>query len=119
MASLTYKKGNIYSYRYCINISGSLTGSLITSLLVFKFGHHFREIFVLAWILTIITYYNLKTKIKYKDKEYNPIKKPSEWRISHIKHLPKEYREFLTLVALMILNRFSDGFITLKAKSIL
>ncbi len=118
-ASLTDKKGYIYSYRYCINISGSLTGSLITSLLVFKFGHHFREIFVLACIPTIIAYYILKTKVKYKDKAYTPIVKRSEWRISHIKYLPKEYWEFLALVSLMMLNRFSEGFITLKAKAIL
>lgn len=118
-ASLTDKKGYIYSYRYSINISGSLTGSLVTSLLVLQFGHQFRMIFVLACIPTLIAYYILKTKIKYTDKEYTPISRRSEWRISHIKYLPREYWGFLVLVALMMLNRFSEGFITLKAKSIL
>ena len=101
-ASLTGKKGYIYSYRYSINISGSLTGSLVTSLLVFQFGHQFRTIFVLACIPTLIAYYILKTKIKYTDKEYIPISRRSEWRISHIKYLPKEYWEFIILVALMM-----------------
>ena len=118
-ASLTSKKGYIYSYRYSINIAGSFTGSLITSLLVLQFGHQFRTIFVLACIPTIIAYYILRTKIQYTDKEYIPIIRRSEWRISHVKHLPREYWEFLILVSLMMLNRFSEGFITLKAKSIL
>ena len=118
-ASLTDKKGYVYSYRYCSNISGSLTGSLITSLLVFKFGHQFREIFGLACIPTIIAFYILKTKVKYKDKEYKPIIKHADWSISKIKYLPREYWEFLALVSLIMLNRFSEGFITLKAKSIL
>lgn len=118
-ASLTGKKGYIYSYRYSINIAGSFTGSLITSLLVLQFGNQFRTIFLLACIPTIISYYILRTKIQYTDKEYTPIIKRSEWRISHVRYLPREYWEFLILVALMMLNRFSEGFITLKAKSIL
>ena len=118
-ASLTNKKGYIYCYRYSINIAGSFSGSIITALLVHQFGHSFRTIFTLACIPTVIAYYILRTKIQYKDKNYTPITKRSEWRISHIKFLPKEYWEFLILVALMMLNRFSEGFITLKAKSIL
>ncbi len=118
-ASLTNKKGYIYSYRYSINIAGSFTGSLLTSLLVLQFGHQFRIIFVLACIPTIIAYYILRNKITYKDENYTPIIKRSNWRVSHIRYLPKEYWEFLILVALMMLNRFSEGFITLKAKSIL
>ena len=118
-ASLTNKKGYIYSYRYSINIAGSFTGSLLTSLLVFQFGHQFRVILILACIPTLIAYYILRNKITYKDKEYTPLIKRPDWRISYIRHLPKEYWEFLMLVALMMLNRFSEGFITLKAKSIL
>ena len=118
-ASLTSKKGYTYCYRYSINIAGSFSGSIITAILVHQFGHSFRTIFALACIPTVIAYYILKTKIQYKDRDYNPIIKRSEWRISHIKFLPKEYWEFLILVALMMLNRFSEGFITLKAKSIL
>ena len=118
-ASLINKKGYIYSYRYAINISGSLTGSLLTSLLVFRFGHQFRLIFILACIPTMISYYILKTKVKYKDKEYTPIVKRPDWRISYIKYLPVEYWRLLILVALIMLNRFSEGFISLKAKSLL
>ncbi len=118
-ASLTDKKGYIYAYRYSINIAGSFTGSLLTALLVFQFGHQFRSIFILACIPTMIAYYILKTKVKYKDKNYTPIIKRSEWRTGHIKYLPREYWEFLVLVSLIMLNRFSEGFITLKAKSIL
>ena len=118
-AELTSRKGFIYSYKYTINVLGSLVGSVITSLLVCHFGHQFRVIFILACIPTIIALYILYKKVKYQDEPYKAIRKEPEWNIKHIKYLSSEYWHFLILVSLIMLNRFSEGFITLKAKAVL
>lgn len=116
-AELTEKKGYIYSLRYAINVFGSFTGSILTSQLVLKFGHEFRLIFILACIPTIISLYILVKKVKYKDKIQ--IKRQHIWKLSYIKHFSKEYWQALVLITLVMLNRFSEGFITLRANDII
>lgn len=118
-AQLTGKKGSAYSLRYTINMSGTLTGSLITSILIEQFNKNFRLIFTLACIPTIVAFYILYKKVKYRDEPYKNIQTRPNWKLSYIKFLPKEYWKFLILVILIMLNRFSEGFITLKARSVL
>lgn len=118
-AELTGKKGSIYSLRYTINMSGTLIGSLTTALLVEQFNKNFRVIFVLACIPTIIAFCILHKKVKYRDEPYQRIQTRARWKLSYIKFLPQEYWKFLILVTLIMLNRFSEGFITLKARSVL
>ena len=121
-AELSNKMGTAYSLRYTINMLGTLIGSLFTAVLVDQFDKQFHVIFTLACIPTIIALYILQTKVKhhYKNSEKRISKKiRPEWKLSYVKYLPKEYWRFLILVILIMFNRFSEGFITLKARSIL
>ena len=118
-AELTGKKGTIYSLRYTINMTGTLTGSLVTAVLINQFKGEFKLIFILACIPTIIALYILRKKVKYRDEPQKKIQTRPEWKLSYIKFLPKEYWQFLILVVFIMLNRFSEGFITLKARSVL
>ncbi len=118
-AQLTGQKGAMYSLRYTINMSGTLTGSLVTSVLIDQFNKNFRVIFILACIPTIVAFYILHKKVKYRDEPHKKIQTRPDWKLSYIKFLPKEYWRFIILVILIMLNRFSEGFITLKARSVL
>lgn len=119
LATLTNKKGFVYSYKYTFNIIGSCTGSAITYCLLSHFGRNFRFIFILACLPTLIAWYILRTKINYNQSTMITTKKSPDWHLSYVKYFPKQYWRFLILVSLLMLNRFSEGFITLKANSIL
>lgn len=121
-AELSNKMGTAYSLRYTINMLGTLIGSLFTAVLVDQFNKQFHVIFTLACIPTIVALYILQTKVKhhYKNSEKRVSKKVRpEWKLSYVKCLPKEYWRFLVLVILIMFNRFSEGFITLKARAVL
>ncbi len=118
-SEITDKKGAVYSLRYTTNMTGTLTGSLITAVLINQFKGQFRVVFILACIPTIVAFYILRKKVEYRDKPQKKVQTRPAWKLSYIKFLPKEYWKFLGLVVFIMLNRFSEGFITLKARSVL
>ena len=118
-AEVSTKKGFAYSLRYMMNISGSLTGSVITSYIVMCFGKNFRLIFFLACIPTLIALYILKHKVKYNEEKSKELKERHKWSIKDVRLMPKEYWNFLIIVTILMFNRFSEGFITLRAKEVL
>ncbi|MDR3224609.1 MAG: MFS transporter [Holosporales bacterium] len=119
LAEISPKKGVAYSLRYMMNLSGFLIGSFVTSLIVYFIGQNFRLIFSFAVIPTLVAFYILNTKIKYSDEIDGPVRSKNIWQIKDIALLPKEYWKFLIVVTLLMFNRFSEGFITLKAKAML
>lgn len=119
LAEISEKKGFAYSLRYTINISGFLLGSIITSTIVAVIGKNFRLIFSLAILPTAIALYILKTKIKYDDEKQYKRKEKQKWNIRDIKDMPKAYWKFIIFISLLMFNRFSEGFITLRAKEVI
>jgi MFS family permease len=118
-AEIAQKKGFAYSFRYMMNLCGFLTGSVITSTLVRLYGQNFRLIFAFAVIPALIALYILKVKIKYKDEKPYEAKAKQKWKIKDIASMPKEYWHFIILATILMFNRFSEGFITLRAKEVL
>lgn len=119
LAELATKKGFAYSFRYMMNLSGFLTGSIITSTIVATLGKNFRLIFALAVLPALITVYILKTKIKYNDERLYKQTEKQKWNIKDISLMPRSYWQFIIVITLLMLNRFSEGFITLRAKEVL
>jgi MFS family permease len=105
--------------KYMMNVLGSLTGSVITSCLVFMFGNCFRLVFVLAVIPTFAAFYILKYKLSYEHDREMRIKENKRWNIGDVKNLPIEYWHFVAIIAILMFGRFSEGFITLKAKDVM
>jgi len=118
LAENSDKKGLAYSFRYTTNISGFLFGSIVTSGIVAMIGKNFRLIFSLAIIPATIAFFILKTKIKYEDTKKYELKEKQKWNIRDIKNMPQAYWKFIILVSLLMFNRFSEGFITLRAKEV-
>ncbi|MDR0744846.1 MAG: MFS transporter [Holosporales bacterium] len=121
LAEISTAKGFAYSVRYTMNISGNLTGSVLTSLIVKLLGCNFRLIFTLAIIPTIIALYiyNNKIKINYKEEKNNKLSQKHKWNIKDISKLPKSYWSFIIMVSILMFARFSEGFLTLRAKEVL
>ena len=119
LAELATKKGFAYSFRYVMNLSGFLTGSIITSAIVTTLGKNFRLIFALAVVPALITVYILKTKIKYNDETLYKQMDKQKWSIKDVSLMPKAYWQFIIVITILMFNRFSEGFITLRAKEVL
>ena len=119
LAEISEKKGFAYSLRYTTNISGFLFGSIVTSGIVAMIGKNFRLIFSLAIIPAVIALFILRTKIKYEDTKKYELKEKQKWNIRDIKNMPKAYWKFIILISLLMFNRFSEGFITLRAKEVI
>ena len=119
LAEISEKKGFAYSLRYTTNISGFLFGSIVTSGIVAMIGKNFRLIFSLAIIPAVIALFILRTKIKYEDTKKYELKEKQKWNIRDVKNMPKAYWKFIILISLLMFNRFSEGFITLRAKEVI
>ncbi len=119
LAEISEKKGFAYSLRYTSNISGFLSGSIITSTIVAMLGKNFRLIFSLAVLPAVIAIYILRTKIKYDDTKKYELKEKQKWSVKDIKNMPHAYWKFIILISFLMFNRFSEGFITLRAKDVI
>ncbi len=119
LAEISEKKGFAYSLRYTTNISGFLLGSIITSTIVTLIGKNFRLIFSLAILPAVVALCILKTKIKYDDTKKYELDDKRKWRVKDITNMPKAYWNFIIFISLLMFNRFSEGFITLRAKEVI
>lgn len=119
LAEISEKKGFAYSLRYTFNISGFLFGSIITSTIISIIGKNFRLIFSLAILPAFFALYILRNKIRYDDNEEYKIKDKQRWNIRDIRNMPKAYWKFIIFISFLMFNRFSEGFITLRAKEVI
>lgn len=119
LAEISEKKGFAYSLRYTTNISGFLLGSIITSTIVTLIGKNFRLIFSLAILPAVVALCILRTKIKYDDTKKYELDDKRKWRVKDITNMPKAYWNFIIFISLLMFNRFSEGFITLRAKEVI
>lgn len=120
-AELSSKKGLAYSFRHMMNLSGFFCGSFITTMIITSIGRNFRLIFSLAIVPTLIAIYIFKTRIKklYDDDKLYKQRDNQKWKISDIKNMSQNYWKFIIIIIFLMLNRFSEGFITLRAKEII
>ena len=119
LAELSNRKGFAYSTRYMMNIGGNLTGSILTSIIVKTMGNNFRLVFSLAIIPTIAALFIYNKKITYKEDTNIKKSDKQKWSIRDIGRLPKAYWSFIIMVSILMFARFSEGFITLRAKEVL
>ena len=117
LAQIATKYGLVYTEKVVMNTAGSLTGSIITSCLVTMTNSNFRLIFMLAIIPTIIAYFVLTNKIHITSELINA--KHEKWNFANIKHLNKEYWQYIIMICILLFARYSEGFLTIHANEIL
>jgi MFS family permease len=118
LAGVDADKGLVFSLRYSMNLVGFLIGSVIASITMHLIGPSYRVIFAASVIPTVVALCILQRKIKSDDDHYE-VKDKHRWSIKDIASLPQGYWTFMVVVVLLMFNRFSEGFITLKAKSVM
>ena len=119
LADMSTKYGFAYSFKYMMNTLGSLTGSVITSFIVILFGQNYRLIFLLSAIPTVIALLILLKKIDYENDSSVNKKKRITWSTKSLKSMSMEYWHYIIIIAILMFARFSEGFITLRAKEII
>jgi MFS family permease len=118
LTDLTKKDGGFaFSLRHATNLVGYATGSIATSTIVFFYGTSFRLIFIFAIIPAIVALYILKEKINYEP-DANRYNKKRKCMIKDVSKLSSKYWHFIAIVAIIMFNRFNEGFITLRAHEV-
>ena len=113
-------RGKSFGLRQSLYTFGAVAGSLLASILMYLSDHNYRLVFMCAIIPSLLSIYILQKRIKapcikseIKDDKGSSIK---SWKISHIKYLPSTYWKVLAIVSVLMLARFSEAFLTLRAR---
>ncbi|MDR0630756.1 MAG: MFS transporter [Holosporales bacterium] len=118
LADLTQEEGGFaFSFRHIMNLAGHATGSILTSLILILYNNNFKLIFISAIIPAIISLYTLEKKVKYEDVFENS-KNNFKLGIRDAFKLPREYWQFMVIIALLMFNRFNEGFIAFRVRDI-
>ena len=103
--------GSSYGMRYSLETAGMVVGGALASA-IFALTNNYRLVFWCAMIpglcaLVVLFLYVHDTK---------SIRQQASWRWSEITQLPKHYWQILGGVAILMLARFSEAFLNLRAK---
>lgn len=114
--------GASYGLRQALYTLGAVFGSFIATLLMYFTDHHYRLIFALSAIPAIVALFILIFFIHQPPIPHeipNGLKNNKlVWRWHHLCYLPLQYWLFLGIAALLMLARFSEAFLTLRAKEV-
>jgi MFS family permease len=107
-----------YSFKHMSNVLGILFGSLVTYLLISYYGQNFKLIFSISVFPAIVSFLILMSFTKKKG-IVEPDKKKTKFDIKIVKELSKSYWQAVIFASILMFSRFSEGFITLRAKEVL
>ncbi len=108
-------QGASYGTRQTLYTMGSVAGG-ITAALLFNLSHNYRLVFWCSIIpasfaLLILLFFVKQPKTSVK--QYH-----KRWHVSDIKMLPKKFWALLAVIFLLMLARFSDAFLNLRAREL-
>ncbi len=108
------QRGASYGMRQSLYTFGGMFGALLASILMTITEHNYRLIFLLSTIPATLALVILVFAVKQP-----PILehgKKIHWHIKDIKFLPPRYWALLGIISLLMLARFSESFVSLRAK---
>jgi MFS family permease len=125
LATVAQKHGFAYSFKYMSNVAGSLVGAFITWKTASLLGY--KTTFIIAIAPAILAYFVMVFGVKIgehmkgsSDVPLNDkIKERKKWNINDIKILSKQYWKVIIFATILMLARFSEGFITLRLREVL
>ena len=107
-------RGASYGMRQSLYTFGGMFGALLASILMTVTTHDYRMIFMLSMIPATLAVIILIFVVKQPAiLEHG---KKVDWHIKDIKFLPPRYWALLGVVSLLMLARFSESFVALRAK---
>lgn len=116
--STPQNQGRNFGLRQSLYTLGALTGATIATVLMYVSKDHYRLIFLTSMIPAIIALCLLIFSVKQPIIPQEIKKKHTSWHIRDIAFLPPEFWQLLSVSFILMMARFSESFITYRAKSI-
>lgn len=111
-------RGQSYGLRQALYTSGAMAGSMIATALVYLTDHNYRLIFTLSAIPAVIALLILLTLVKQPPIREEIKKDHVGWRFGDIKYLPASFWSLLGVAFILMLARFSEAFVSIRAKDV-
>lgn len=112
------ERGKSFGLRQSMYTLGAVTGSFLAALCMYLSHNNYRFTFLLSVIPATIALVILFAVVK-QPPIHNEVKpKNSSWHVKDIKFLPTTFWKLLFVSFILMLARFSEAFITLRAKSV-
>lgn len=111
-------RGQSYGLRQSLYTSGAVVGSILATILVYLSDHNYRLIFLLSAIPGMIAILILLSLVKQPPVKDDVKKDHAGWRLSDIKYLPKSFWSLLIVAFVLMLARFSEAFINIRAHDV-
>lgn len=110
-------RGKGFGLRQALYTLGAAFGASVATALMLLSNNDYRLVF---WSASVAAFLSLLILIIFvRPSEQEVIQKPStRWRIKDIKLLPSSYWQALAIITLLMLARFSELFLPLKAKEV-
>lgn len=120
IADLSLKKseGRSFGIRQTLYPLGVVFGSLLATILMMATNNNYRTVFLLATIPGIIALLILVLFIRQPKIHHEVPKRTLRWNIKDIKFLSYRFWLLLGVTTILMLARFSEAFLNLRAKSV-
>jgi len=116
-----HHRGSAFGFRQSCYVSGALIGSLIASFLLTYSQHNYRFVFACAvfpvFLSLIIILYGV-TDVSSGHTQINDFQKHQRLSFKDFRHLPLMFWCVIGVSFVLMLARFSDSFMALKARSV-
>lgn len=110
------KEGTSYGARYSLYTLGAVLGGSLAALLMVLSSNNYRFVFWCSLIPVICSLIVLIFYVQPKESQKTIYKK--EWNLKEAKKLPKVFWFLILVTAFLMLARFSEAFLNLRAKEI-
>ncbi len=120
IADLSNKKseGRSFGIRQTLYPLGVVFGSLLATVLMMATNNNYRTVFLLATIPGIIALLILLLFIRQPKIQHEVPKRTLRWNIKDVKFLSYRFWLLLGVTTILMLARFSETFLNLRAKSV-
>ena len=111
-----HKEGSSYGIRYTLYTLGAVFGGAIAAGLMHISPHNYRLVFWLSIIPAVVALLILYFVVKPAAEQTEIKQRPWHWKDA--KYLPRIFWKLLGVSFLLMLARFSEAFLTLRAKDL-
>lgn len=109
------QQGRNYGLRYSLYTLGAVLGGSLAAYMMWLSNNNYRLVFLFSIIPSTLAFLILFIAVKNPHHTFTPLK---TWHWDQIKYLPSSFWKLLGVSFLLMLARFSEAFLTLRAKEL-
>lgn len=110
------KEGVSFGLRQSLYAFGTAFGSLLAAFIMIYSHNNYRLVFGLAIVPAVLALYVLIKWVREPKSTLQIIYKRTPWHIKEIKNLPPAFWQLLGITTFLMLARFSEAFLNIRAK---